>query len=341
MTVSLRGVSKSFVARRGVETPAVHEIDLDVDDREFMVVVGPSGSGKTTLLRCVAGLTLVDSGTISVGDRDVTHEEPEDRDVAMVFQELALYPHMTVRGNIAFGLRARKTSQAEIDERVARASRVLDLENVLERTPAELSGGERQRVALARAIVREPTAFLLDEPLSNLDPALRNRARVEIKSLQRHLERSALYVTHDQVEAMTLGDRVAVLRAGHLEQVGAPLEIYDHPMTAFVGRFLGTPPMNILPADLLPPDRRKAPVFGIRAEKVQLSDDAPNFRATVTLVEYVGASTIVHLDGPGASLVARVEERDVPGPGSQVGVSFTDDNIRYFESEDGRAVAVT
>ena len=339
MTVSLRGVSKAFVARRGSETPAIHGIDLDVDDRELMVVVGPSGSGKTTLLRCIAGLTPVDAGTISVGGRDVTDADPGERDVAMVFQELALYPHMTVRANIAFGLKARKVAPAQIAEGVDRAAATLDLTKVLERTPDELSGGERQRVALARAIVREPAVFLLDEPLSNLDPALRTRSRVEIKALQRHLKRSMLYVTHDQVEAMTLGDRIAVLRDGHLEQVGAPLEVYDHPMSAFVGRFLGTPPMNILPARLLGPDRRRAPAFGIRPEQLRLDAPSPSFTATVTLIERVGAMTVLYLEVEGVELIARSERRDVPAPGSAVSISFNDDDVRFFESEDGRAVA--
>ena len=339
MTVSLRGVSKSFVARRGAEAQAIHEIDLDVDDRELMVVVGPSGSGKTTLLRCVAGLTRADAGTISVGGRDVTNLDAGQRDIAMVFQELALYPHMSVRANIAFGLKARKVPLGEIAARVERAASTLDLGAVLDRTPDELSGGERQRVALARAIVREPAVFLLDEPLSNLDPALRTHSRVEIKALQRHLQRSMLYVTHDQVEAMTLGDRIAVLRDGHLAQVGAPLEVYDHPMSAFVGRFLGTPPMNVLPARLLPADRRVAPAFGVRPEQIRLGESPPSFTATVTLVEQVGATTVVHLEADGISFIARRNHRDGPGPGEKIGVSFADADLRYFESEDGRAVA--
>ena len=339
MTVSLRGVTKTFVARRGDETPAVHEIDLDVDDRELLVVVGPSGSGKTTLLRCIAGLTPVDGGTISVAGRDVTREDPGQRDIAMVFQELALFPHMTVRANISFGLRARKVATDEIAARVGRAADTLDLTKVLDRSPSELSGGERQRVALARAIVREPTVFLMDEPLSDLDPALRSRARVEIRELQRHLERSMLYVTHDQVEAMTLGDRVAVLRDGRLEQVGPPLEVYDHPLSAFVGRFLGTPPMNILPTRLLPADRRAAPVFGIRAEKLRLRPGPTAIRAEVVLVEQIGASTVVHLEADGETLAARVEEREVPSPGTTVDLSFEDDDLHFFESDEGRAVA--
>ncbi len=339
MTISLRGVSKVYRTRRDASKQAVRDVSLDVGDGELLVVVGPSGSGKTTLLRCIAGLADVDSGTVMVGGRDVTRADPGDRDVAMVFQELALYPHMTVRANISFGLRARKVSPDEIADRVDRAATVLDLYDVLDRSPDRLSGGERQRVALARAIVREPAAFLLDEPLSNLDPALRTRARVEIKNLQRHLERSALYVTHDQVEAMTLGDRVAVLREGSIEQIGGPLEVYDHPMTAFVGRFLGTPPMNILPARLLPADRRHAPFFGVRAEHIHLGGGGRVFDARVVLVEQVGASTVVHLDADGTALAARSDTRAVPSPGATVGVAFVDDHIRYFDSEDGRAVA--
>ncbi|MDQ3941310.1 MAG: ABC transporter ATP-binding protein [Actinomycetota bacterium] len=340
MTVSVRGVTKRFTARGAASTVVLDGVDLDVDDRELLVVVGPSGSGKTTLLRCIAGLTDVDAGTIRVGGRDVTRADPGDRDVAMVFQELALYPHISVRANISFGLRARKIPDRQIAERVGRAADVLDLTAVLDRRPSQLSGGERQRVALARAIVREPTAFLLDEPLSNLDPALRTRARVEIKALQRNLAKATLYVTHDQVEAMTLGDRVAVLRAGRLEQVGPPLEVYDYPLTAFVGRFLGTPPMNILSSDLLPSDRRAAPVFGIRAERIRLTDIGAGIPARISLVEQVGASTVVHLETSAGPLLVRLERGDVPGPGAEIGISFDDGDIRYFAGEDGPAVAV-
>lgn len=338
MSVSLRGITKGFTARRGAETPVLHGIDLDVSDGEMLVIVGPSGSGKTTLLRCIAGLEEPDSGSISVGGRDVTNADPGERDVAMVFQELALYPHLNVKGNIAFGLRARKLSRDRIEGAVAKAAETLELTGYLDRLPSELSGGERQRVALARAIVRDPTAFLLDEPLSNLDPALRTRARVEIRALQRQLGRTAIYVTHDQVEAMTLGDRIAVLRAGRVEQVGPPLELYDHPATAFVAGFLGAPPMNILPSDLLAPEHRRAPVFGIRPERVRLRDTDPRIRTKVVLVEHIGSSTVVHLETGDGPLIARTSDRDVPSPGESVDIGFDDSDIRYFESEDGRAV---
>ncbi|MGH2807295.1 MAG: ABC transporter ATP-binding protein [Actinomycetota bacterium] len=339
MTVSLRGVRKTFPQRRGADTIVLDGIDLDVDDRELVVVVGPSGSGKTTLLRCIAGLVDVDVGTMRVGDRDVTDADPGDRDVAMVFQELALYPHMSVRANIGFGLRARKMPSDEIARRIGHAAESLDLAHLLERRPTELSGGERQRVALARAIVREPRAFLLDEPLSNLDPALRSRARIEIRALQRQLARSMLYVTHDQVEAMTLGDRVAVLRTGRLEQVGPPLEVYDYPLSAFVGRFLGTPPMNIVSSELLPADRRSSPVFGIRPERIRLGEPDGGIAGRIALVEQVGASTVVHVHTDHGEMLVRTDRRDVPGPGVEVGLEFNDADVRYFASEDGPAVA--
>jgi len=338
MSVSLRGIEKTYSARRGERTPVLRGIDLDVIDGEMLVVVGPSGSGKTTLLRCIAGLEEVDVGSISVGGRDVTHEDPGARDVAMVFQELALYPHLTVRANIAFGLRARKGSRDDVATAVDDAARTLELQPFLDRFPSELSGGERQRVALARAIVREPTAFLLDEPLSNLDPALRTRARVEIRTLHERLGRTAIYVTHDQVEAMTLGDRIAVLRGGRVEQLGAPLELYDHPATAFVARFLGAPPMNILPSELLPPERRKAPAFGIRPELVKLGDDRGDVKGTVTVIEQVGSSTIVRLETSHGELIARTTDRDATRPGDVVMASFDDAHVRYFESQDGPVV---
>ncbi|MBW3594324.1 MAG: ABC transporter ATP-binding protein [Actinobacteria bacterium] len=338
MSVSLRGVEKAFAARSAAPIPVLHGIDLEVPDGEMIVIVGPSGSGKTTLLRCIAGLEELDRGSVLVGGRDVTHDDPGERDIAMVFQELALYPHLTVRANIAFGLKARKSPPAEVAVAVADVARTLELEPLLGRLPSELSGGERQRVALARAIVRDPTAFLLDEPLSNLDPALRTRARVEIRTLQRDLGRTAIYVTHDQVEAMTLGDRIAVLRNGRVEQVGAPLELYDHPASAFVGRFLGTPPMSILSSEVLTPDRRKAAAFGIRPERVRLADADGDVKATVEVVEHIGSSTVVHLRTSHGELLARTPGRDVPQPGETVMVSFADRDIRFFESEDGRAV---
>lgn len=338
MSVSLHRVTKSFGARREPKTAVLQAIELEAGDGEMLVVVGPSGSGKTTLLRCIAGLEELDEGSILVGGRDVTAEEPGQRDVAMVFQELALYPHLTVRANIAFGLRARKTDPRNIETTLTEAARVLELDGLLDRLPSQLSGGERQRVALARAIVRQPTAFLFDEPLSNLDPSLRSKARVELRSLQKELARTAIYVTHDQVEAMTLGDRIAVLREGRVEQVGRPLDLYDDPASAFVARFLGTPPMNILPSNLLAEDRRKAPVFGVRPELVRLDARGP-IRGTVRLVEQIGASSVVHVDTGMGDLLIRTPSRDVARAGEEIAASFDDADIRYFDSDDGPAVA--
>lgn len=241
--VSLRGVSKSFG-----ETKVLHEIDAEIPSGSFAVLVGPSGCGKSTLLRLVAGLEEVTTGTIRFGDRDVTALPPRDRDIAMVFQSYALYPHMTVRDNLAFGLRLRKEDPATITTRVDEAAKMLGLEKLLDRHPRALSGGQRQRVAMGRAIVRRSKLFLFDEPLSNLDPALRNQVRVDIRRLHDQLEATSVYVTHDQVEAMTLADRLFVLEGGLVQQAGAPLEIYQRPTNRFVAGFVGSPAMNFLPA---------------------------------------------------------------------------------------------
>jgi multiple sugar transport system ATP-binding protein len=244
--VTFDGVSKVYVDG----TRAVDKIDLEVQDGEFMVLVGPSGCGKTTALRMVAGLEEISEGQLRIGDRIVNQVAPRDRDIAMVFQSYALYPHLTVYDNIAFGLRLRKTPKAEIDKRVREAARILGLEQFLDRKPRALSGGQRQRVAMGRAIVRQPQAFLMDEPLSNLDAKLRVQMRSEISGIQRNLKVTTIYVTHDQVEAMTMGDRVAVMRKGELQQVDSPQELYDQPVNLFVGGFIGSPAMNLVEATL-------------------------------------------------------------------------------------------
>src|SRR5579863_9765339 len=253
----------------GDGTRAVNALDLTIEEGEFMVFVGPSGCGKTTALRMVAGLEDVTAGTVMIGERVVNHVSAKDRDIAMVFQNYALYPHMTVAKNLAFGLKLRKISKAEIARRVQDAAAVLDLEDYLERKPKALSGGQRQRVALGRAIVREPAAFLMDEPLSNLDAALRVQTRAEIMTLQKRLGTTTVYVTHDQVEAMTMGDRIAVMRKGVLQQIGTPEELYTQPGNTFVATFIGSPAMNLLPAPLLGlgPDTLLA---GFRPEHVHL-----------------------------------------------------------------------
>src|SRR5213592_3546002 len=244
--VTFDGVTKTYPDG----TTAVNSMDLVIDDEEFMVLVGPSGCGKTTALRMVAGLEDISRGRLLIGDRVVNHLPSRDRDIAMVFQSYALYPHLTVYENIAFGLRVKKVPKEEIDRRVKEAARILDLEPFLKRKPRALSGGQRQRVAMGRAIVRQPQAFLMDEPLSNLDAKLRVQMRAEISRLQQDLGVTTIYVTHDQVEAMTMGDRVAVMRKGELQQVASPQELYDEPVNLFVGGFIGSPAMNMLEATL-------------------------------------------------------------------------------------------
>ncbi len=236
---------------------AIHDLSLDIADKEFLVLVGPSGCGKSTALRMIAGLETISGGTMRIGDRVVNDVEPKDRDIAMVFQNYALYPHMTVYDNIGFALKLAKVPKEEIDTRVRKAAAILELEDNLDRKPGQLSGGQRQRVAMGRAIVRQPAAFLMDEPLSNLDAKLRVQMRAEIAALQRELAVTTVYVTHDQIEAMTMGDRVAVLKDGYLQQVDTPQNLYDHPVNVFVAAFIGSPSMNLFEADAPPVRRRR------------------------------------------------------------------------------------
>jgi multiple sugar transport system ATP-binding protein len=322
--VSFDGVTKTYADG----TTAVHGLDLEIDDGEFMVLVGPSGCGKTTALRMVAGLEDISGGVLRIGDRVVNHVPSRDRDIAMVFQSYALYPHLSVYDNIAFGLKIKHMAKEEIERRVQNAARILDLEPYLKRKPRALSGGQRQRVAMGRAIVREPSAFLMDEPLSNLDAKLRVQMRAEIAGLQRDLGVTTIYVTHDQVEAMTMGDRVAVMRKGELQQVADPQTLYDHPVNIFVGGFIGSPAMNMVEATLassngtvsatvgdqvieLPADTvsarpalkqfdGKTVVLGIRPEDLEdasLASDTPanhRLRGQATLTEALGSEIMVH-----------------------------------------------
>ncbi len=309
-SLSCRGLHKRYG-----DVQVLHRIDLDVVDGEFLVLVGPSGCGKSTLLRCIAGLEKISGGDLDIGDRRVNDVAPRDRDVAMVFQSYALYPHMTVRDNMGFALKLRRTPPADIDAAVAEAARMLDLGALLDRYPKELSGGQRQRVAMGRAIVRRPKVFLFDEPLSNLDARLRTQLRVELKRLHRQLATTMVYVTHDQVEAMTLADRIAVLNEGHLQQVGTPRELYEDPANAFVAGFIGSPSMSFL--------RKLEPgvVVGVRPHDVELVQTGMPARAEV--VETMGFESFVHLDLDGEALVARVEgEPPRPGP-VQVALSRT------------------
>ncbi|MDQ3645439.1 MAG: ABC transporter ATP-binding protein [Actinomycetota bacterium] len=338
MSVAVHGVRKTYpAARRHHRTGPVEAlggVDLEIADGELLVVVGPSGSGKTTLLRTVAGLEHPDEGRVEVGGVDVTELSPGARDVAMVFQEYALYPHMSVRANIAFGLHARGTPRAEIADHVGRAATMLRLGDVLERRPAELSGGERQRVALARAVVRSPRAFLMDEPLSNLDAELRAQTRTEIKALQQKLGTTTMYVTHDQVEAMTMGSRVAVMRAGRIEQVGPPMELYERPASSFVARFMGTPPMNVFPAALLVGRGVDGAVtVGIRPERLDVvAGQRGGLNGNVVAVERVGSESIVHVDVAGQRLLARAEPHAPVDPGDEVGLDFEDRSLHRFDA---------
>ncbi|WP_347311332.1 sn-glycerol-3-phosphate ABC transporter ATP-binding protein UgpC [Defluviimonas sp. SAOS-178_SWC] len=333
-TVTLENLRKSFG-----KTEIIHGVDIDIADGEFIVIVGPSGCGKSTLLRMVAGLETVTSGEVRIDGARVNEKEPMDRNIAMVFQNYALYPHMTVAANMAYGLKIAGKPKAEIAERVAEAARLLQLEPYLDRKPRELSGGQRQRVAMGRAIVREPAVFLFDEPLSNLDAKLRVQMRLEIKQLQRKLGITALYVTHDQVEAMTLADRMIVMNAGVAEQIGAPMEVYENPSTTFVAGFIGSPPMNFLSGVALPalPPTTE---LGVRPEHVELTaPGAGKVDATVLYAEALGAETLVHLRlADGVQVTARIGGKATPpSEGSTTGLAWSDEHAMLF-GPDGKRV---
>jgi len=315
---------------------AVQGVDLLIDDGELLALVGPSGCGKSTLLRMLAGLEVPTGGRILIDGRDVTAEPPQARDLAMVFQSYALYPHMTVAANLAYSLRVRKVGRAAIEARVAAAAEALDLRALLDRYPGQLSGGQRQRVALGRAMVREPVAFLLDEPLSNLDPGLRASARAELLRLQRRLGATMVYVTHDQEEAMTLGSRVAVMRDGRLAQVAPPLELYSRPANAFVAGFMGAPPMNLLPAGHARVEAPEGATAGVRPQDV-LVGDGP-LVGVVDVVEPRGHDTVVHLrlEGPGAHGVVAVVGGTPPAPGTRVALGWRADRVHLFDRDGDR-----
>jgi ABC-type sugar transport system ATPase subunit len=320
--------------------PAVADLTLDVGDGEFMVLVGPSGCGKSTALRMLAGLEEISKGRILIGERVVNNVAPASRDVAMVFQSYALYPHMTVYDNLAFGLRNTGVPKREIGERVRRAAEILQMGELLKRKPKQLSGGQRQRVALGRAIVREPSVFLMDEPLSNLDAKLRVETRSEILKLQQRLGTTTIYVTHDQVEAMTMGDRIVVMSAGELQQVGTPEELYTNPRNLFVAGFIGSPAMNLVPAPVLNgggADR----IAGFRPEHVRpvgRGGDGYRFDARIEVVEYLGDELLVHLLRRETPLLAKlpVEERIDTGGDAEFAVAH--DKVLLFDAETGERV---
>ncbi|WP_407157288.1 sn-glycerol-3-phosphate import ATP-binding protein UgpC [Bradyrhizobium sp. STM 3557] len=354
--VTLRNVRKTY--QGGFD--AIKGIDFEVGDGQFCVLVGPSGCGKSTLLRMVAGLETITSGEIDIGGRIVNQVEPADRDIAMVFQNYALYPHMSVYNNMAYGLRNRGMAEAEIKTRVEEAARILELGAMLQRKPRQLSGGQRQRVAMGRAIVRQPKVFLFDEPLSNLDAKLRIAMRVEIRKLQRRLATTAIYVTHDQLEAMTLADILVVMNAGQIEQIGNPLEIYHKPATTFVASFIGAPPMNLIKLDEpgikaqlgASPAMDEAGILGIRPEHFEVADSAPAggvaLELSVEAIEHVGAESYVYgarrrdADDDGLSLAAtvgdiivRVPGDTAPGIGERIRACAPRERLHLF-SADGR-----
>jgi multiple sugar transport system ATP-binding protein len=354
-TIRLRGLSRRYL---GAEGAALAGLDLEVADGEVLVVVGPSGCGKSTTLRLIAGLDAPDAGTIAIDGRDVGQTPPQERDVAMVFQGYALYPHLTVRENIAFPLKMRGIARAERARRAEEAAGTLGLAKLLDRRPGELSGGERQRVAMGRAIVRSPKVFLFDEPLSNLDAALRAELRVELASMVRRLGTTSLYVTHDQIEAMTLGDRIAVLERGALQQIGTPRAVYEDPENAFVAGFLGTPPMNLIElaveggrarrsgVDLPAPEALHLPPrvqAGVRPEHLSIEDASTAARAgdvgilaEVVATEPLGPETYVYLEVDGARLRARARGFDGPTRGEKVRLALDPRHLLWFDASSGR-----
>ena len=337
-TVTYDHVTKEFG-----DTKAVNDLALNIQDGEFMVLVGPSGCGKSTALRMLAGLEKVSDGRILIGDRVVNNVAPQHRDIAMVFQSYALYPHMTVYDNLAFGLRNQNVAKADIDRRVRRAAEVLDLDPLIKRKPKQLSGGQRQRVALGRAIVREPEAFLMDEPLSNLDAKLRVQTRAEILKLQNELRTTTIYVTHDQVEAMTMGDRIAVMNQGVLQQVGTPEDVYTSPVNVFVAGFIGSPAMNLVPTSLLDGLGGPDQIAGFRPEHVHVGNgraDVIPFKARVDVVEYLGDEQLVHISRDDASLQAKlpVEERFTIGDEREF--SIPRDKLLLFDKNTEQRVRI-
>jgi sn-glycerol 3-phosphate transport system ATP-binding protein len=347
-TIKLENLVKTYG-----EVKVLHNVNGAIKDGELVVVVGPSGCGKSTLLRMVAGLETITSGNVSIGNRVVNELEPAERDIAMVFQNYALYPHMSVRQNMAYGLKIRKIDKGEIDRRVNEAAKILSIHEYLERKPRQLSGGQRQRVAMGRAIVRNPQVFLFDEPLSNLDAKLRVQMRLEIRKLQQRLKVTSIYVTHDQVEAMTLGDRLMVLNDGVVEQFGTPIELYDRPETIFVAGFIGSPSMNFIPATCQKDfiilcngtkvskfkGAHKRVTLGIRPEHLQI-DTKGNVKVIVQMVEQLGANSLIHglLKETDVEIVVSIPGHVSAEVGSVMAFSVDHENIHIFQSETGKRI---
>ena len=325
------------VAKRFDDVEVIPPLDLTIENGEFVVFVGPSGCGKSTLLRLIAGLEDVSGGVIEIDGRDATELPPAKRGLAMVFQSYALYPHMSVRKNIAFPLKMAGLEQSEIDRKVDGAAKVLNLSSYIDRRPGQLSGGQRQRVAIGRAIVREPAAFLFDEPLSNLDAALRGNMRLEISELHNTLETTMIYVTHDQVEAMTMADKIVVLQAGHIEQVGSPLELYKNPRNKFVAGFIGSPSMNLIEG--AEAAKHGANTVGIRPEHLQLSMGEGLWQGTVSVSEHLGSDTFLHVDVDGiGTMTARADGEFPAKHGDRIGLTPNPERLHRFD-EQGLAMA--
>jgi multiple sugar transport system ATP-binding protein len=361
----LAEVSLRHVVKRFGDVEVVHGVDLDIADYEFLVLVGPSGCGKSTLLRMIAGLEDVSSGEIAIGGRVVNELAPKNRDIAMVFQDYALYPHLNVFRNMSFGLEMRGFARDEIRRRVERAAQILDLAPLLERRPSQLSGGQRQRVAMGRAIVRDPKVFLFDEPLSNLDAKLRADMRIEIKKLHQEVRTTVIYVTHDQVEAMTLADRIVVMRSGYVEQIGTPDEVYNYPANLFVAGFIGAPRMNHIPARFaadgersieidgggprvrLPGAVKPGPgmsgqpvVLGLRPEAFAPADDGRpvDIETTIHLVEPLGSDTLVFFDLGGAEVIARLPPAPHLQEGRTIALTVDPERMHLFDAESERRI---
>ena len=364
-TVSLQNVDKVYPG----DVKAVSDFSMDINDSEFVVLVGPSGCGKSTTLRMVAGLEEISSGTIRIGDRVVNDVPPKDRDIAMVFQNYALYPHMTVRDNMAFGLKLRKYPKKEIAERIDEAKKILHLEDLLDRRPKALSGGQRQRVAVGRAIVRKPAVFLFDEPLSNLDAKLRVQMRVEISQLHNQLDATMIYVTHDQTEAMTMGERIVVMKDGLIQQVDAPIQLYDNPANKFVAGFIGTPPMNFIDGRIvggngsmsfqaeggidlpvpaafksaLDPYRNKPVTLGMRPEDIgsqaaEALESAPRIPIKIDVIEPMGSESYIYFKAAGSPVISRVDAHRSYQVGQEARPAVYMDKTHFFDCETEKTI---
>jgi len=348
--LALRHLTKSYG-----KTEVLHDITLDVADGEFVVFVGPSGCGKSTTLRIIAGLEETTTGIIEIGGREVNNLEPKERDIAMVFQNYAIYPHMSVKKNIAFGLRSSKMPKANKEKRIQEVAGILDMVDLLDRKPNQLSGGQRQRVAIGRAMVRNPAVFLFDEPLSNLDAQLRTQMRLEIKKLHQRVGNTIVFVTHDQVEAMTMADRIVIMKDGYIQQVGTPAEVFHQPANTFVARFIGAPSMNLLGGKItgtvvtlengqnINVPTLSAPsgtdiLLGVRPDDLYTGSSNPIMTGTVTVREPLGSETLIYVDTPSGEIIAKADGRHPPDVGETVELGADPENLHVFDTATGEAL---